>query len=156
MDSSEQTVLSSAVSWMSTAMATRAMALMATNWHRPADCTTREPWPRSTGNVRSPTVDRRVTGTTGCARWCQDYIDRLYNNLWCQSKDTSGRRGPPHTGGRWWGRTEPGRVEAAGRELPVYSRSADSSSASAAHEEAASRGRTSVMSRPAERRRSTS
>jgi len=47
MDSSEQTVLSSVVSWMSTAMATK--------WHRPADCS---------GNARSPTVDRRVTGMT--------------------------------------------------------------------------------------------
>jgi len=53
------------------------------------------------------------------------------------SEDTAGRRGPPHTGGRWRGTTEPGRWGSGRREqlLPVCSRSADSSSASAAHEE---------------------
>ena len=58
------------------------------------------------------------------------------------SEETAGRRGPPHTGGGEVRRSQA--VEAV-----------DSSSASAAHEEAASRGRTSVMSRQAGRRRST-
>ena len=31
------------------------------------------------------------------------------------SEDTAGRRGPPHTGGRWQGTTEPGRLYANGR-----------------------------------------
>jgi len=47
--------------------------------------------------------------------------------------------------------TEPGCRGSSRQELPVCSRSTDSSSASAAHEEAASHGRTSMMSRPAER-----
>ena len=60
MDSSEQTVLSSAVSWMSTAMATK--------WHRPADCFTREP---ETRGLPSPTVVQARHRHDECARWCR-------------------------------------------------------------------------------------
>ena len=72
------------------------------------------------------------------------------------SEDTAGRRGPPHTGGRWRGTTEPA-VEAAVSENCqfVVDPPADSSSASAAHEVVTSHGRTSVMNRPAEWQRST-
>ena len=54
--SSEQTVLSSAVSWMSTAMATR--------WHRSADCSTREPRPPETHSLRL------LTGASQARRVC--------------------------------------------------------------------------------------
>jgi len=105
MDSSEQTVLSSAVS-MSTA----------TKWHRPADCSTREPRPLETRSLRL------LTGASQARRVCS----------LMPSEDTSGRRGLPHTGGRWRGTTEPGHWGSGRRELPVCSQSADSSSASAA------------------------
>ena len=94
MGSSEQTVLPSAVSWMSTAMATK--------WHRPADCSTREPRPPETRGLRL------LTGASQA---------RLVCSL-IPSVDTAGRRGPPHTGGRWRGTTEPGRWGSGKRELP--------------------------------------
>ena len=112
---------------------------IATKWHRPADCSTREPRPPVKRG------HRLLTGASQARPMCS-LMPR---------EDTAGRRGPPHTGGRWRGMTEPGRWGSNRRELPVCSRSADSSSASAAHEEAASHGRTFVMSRPPGRRRST-
>ena len=131
MSSSERTVLSSAVSGMT--------AVMATKWHRPADCSVHGPQPLETRG------HRQLTGTSQARRVCSLK----------PSEDAVGRQGPPHAGGRWRGTTELGRWGSGRRELPVCSRSADSSSASAAHEEVVSHGRTSVMSRPAERRRST-
>jgi len=71
MDSSEQTVLSLAVSWMLTAMATK--------WHRPADCSTREPRECPTG----PPV-RGVTSMFTPALWpCTFCSDRRASVCWC-------------------------------------------------------------------------
>ena len=56
MDSSEQTVLSSAVSWMS--------AVIATKWHRSADCSTHEPLPPETPG------HRLLTGASQARRVC--------------------------------------------------------------------------------------
>ena len=79
MDSSGQTVPSSAVSWM---------------WHRPADCSTHEPRPPETHGLRL------LTGASQARRVCS----------LMPSEDIAWRRGPSHTGGRWQGTTEPGRL----------------------------------------------
>jgi len=116
MDSSKQTALSSAISWMSAAMATK--------WHRPADCSTHEP---------NPTETRSHWLLT-----CASQARRVCSLI--PSEDTAGCQGPPHTGGRWRGTTNLGHWGSGRQELPVCSQSADSSSASAVHEEVASHG----------------
>ena len=66
MDSSEQTVLSSAVSWMSTAMATK--------WHGPADCSTCEPQPPETHGLWL------LTGMSQARRVCSLMPSEDYKN----------------------------------------------------------------------------
>jgi len=84
MNSSEQTVLSSAISGMS--------AVMMTKWHRLADCSTHEPQlPETRGH-------QQLTGTSQARRVCS----------LMPSEDAAERRGPPHAGGCWRGMTELG------------------------------------------------
>jgi len=72
MDSSEQTVLSSAVCWMTTAMATK--------WHRPADCSTCEPCPHR----------KRAVSDYWQARHRHDETDACYlRDKCCAWKDLS-------------------------------------------------------------------